>query len=75
MLLWLLWLTLQASTVAVPLLEEAHGDFEAEEFTQVTCAVLRFYAWRASLQQPRTLRWMYFAGCSVMLYAASSHTL
>jgi hypothetical protein len=26
---------LQASTVAVPLLEEAHGDFEAEEFTQV----------------------------------------
>jgi hypothetical protein len=26
---------LQASTVAVPLLEEAHGDFEVEEFTQV----------------------------------------
>jgi hypothetical protein len=27
---------LQASTVAVPLLEEAHGDFEAEEFNQVS---------------------------------------
>jgi hypothetical protein len=31
---------LQASTVAVPLLEEAHGDFEVEEFTQVTATTL-----------------------------------
>jgi hypothetical protein len=31
---------LQASTVAVPLLEEAHGDFEVEEFTQVISSTL-----------------------------------
>lgn len=49
---------LQASTVAVPLLEEAHGDFELQPFkecaNQAIVAVLELYAaadWAA-------LRWV-----------------
>ncbi|WIA30280.1 hypothetical protein OEZ86_000370 [Tetradesmus obliquus] len=42
------WNFAKASTVAVPLLEEAHGDFEVEEFTQCASqaitAVLELYA-------------------------------